>query len=73
MENKFAVVDFWDTAGQERFSSMHPSYYHQAHACLLVSHSLLPVYKYIYRLERLSLVTGKLLVTQEYPELTHSL
>jgi len=31
------VVDFWDTAGQERFSSMHPSYYHQAHACILVS------------------------------------
>ena len=29
--------DFWDTAGQERFSSMHPSYYHQAHSCLLVS------------------------------------
>lgn len=29
-------IDFWDTAGQERFSSMHPSYYHQAHACLLV-------------------------------------
>ncbi|KAK2163029.1 hypothetical protein LSH36_87g06041 [Paralvinella palmiformis] len=29
-------VDFWDTAGQERFSSMHPSYYHQAHACILV-------------------------------------
>ncbi|KAL5009501.1 hypothetical protein ScPMuIL_011806 [Solemya velum] len=30
------LVDFWDTAGQERFSSMHPSYYHQAHACILV-------------------------------------
>ncbi|XP_014663761.1 PREDICTED: rab-like protein 2A [Priapulus caudatus] len=29
-------VDFWDTAGQERFSNMHPSYYHQAHACILV-------------------------------------
>lgn len=28
-------VDFWDTAGQERFSSMHPSYYHQAHACII--------------------------------------
>ncbi|XP_071483492.1 rab-like protein 2A [Diadema setosum] len=33
---KEIVVDFWDTAGQERFSSMHPSYYHQAHACILV-------------------------------------
>ena len=29
-------VDFWDTAGQERFQSMHPSYYHQAQACLMV-------------------------------------
>ncbi|XP_067945727.1 rab-like protein 2A [Watersipora subatra] len=29
-------VDFWDTAGQERFNSMHPSYYHQAHACIIV-------------------------------------
>ena len=28
-------VDFWDTAGQERFNSMHPAYYHQAHACVL--------------------------------------
>ena len=28
--------DFWDTAGQEKFQSMHPSYYHQAHACILV-------------------------------------
>ena len=30
-------VDFWDTAGQERFENMHPSYYFDAHACLLVS------------------------------------
>lgn len=30
------LVDFWDTAGQEKFQSMHPSYYHQAHACILV-------------------------------------
>lgn len=29
------AVDFWDTAGQERFASMHPAYYHQAHACIL--------------------------------------
>lgn len=28
-------IDFWDTAGQERFNSMHPAYYHQAHACIL--------------------------------------
>lgn len=35
--NIFLLLDFWDTAGQERFSNMHPSYYHQAHACILVS------------------------------------
>jgi len=29
-------VDFWDTAGQERFNQMHPSYYYQAHVCILV-------------------------------------
>lgn len=29
-------TDFWDTAGQERFRSMHPSYYHKAHACIMV-------------------------------------
>eukprot|EP00056_Hartaetosiga_gracilis_P017135 m.6504 g.6504 ORF g.6504 m.6504 type:complete len:195 (-) comp5294_c0_seq1:1685-2269(-) len=36
VDGKDVVVDFWDTAGQERFSSMHPSYYHDAHACILV-------------------------------------
>ncbi|XP_013391798.1 rab-like protein 2A [Lingula anatina] len=36
VNKKEVAVDFWDTAGQERFSSMHPSYYHQAHACILV-------------------------------------
>jgi len=30
------LIDFWDTAGQERFNTMHRSYYHQAHACILV-------------------------------------
>ena len=34
--NKPLQVDFWDTAGQERFNSMHPSYYYQAHVCILV-------------------------------------
>nr|XP_046250993.1 RAB, member of RAS oncogene family-like 2 isoform X2 [Scatophagus argus] len=34
--NKTVAVDFWDTAGQERFQSMHPSYYHKAHACIMV-------------------------------------
>jgi len=36
LENKKIEVDFWDTAGQERFASTHPSYYHRAHACILV-------------------------------------
>ena len=30
------AVDIWDTGGQERFSTMHPSYYHGSHACVLV-------------------------------------
>ncbi|KAG7217432.1 hypothetical protein INR49_021599 [Caranx melampygus] len=34
--NKTVAIDFWDTAGQERFQSMHPSYYHKAHACIMV-------------------------------------
>ncbi|XP_061629044.1 RAB, member of RAS oncogene family-like 2 isoform X2 [Phyllopteryx taeniolatus] len=34
--NRTVAVDFWDTAGQERFQSMHPSYYHKAHACIMV-------------------------------------
>lgn len=29
-------IDVWDTAGQERFATMHPAYYHGAHACILV-------------------------------------
>ncbi|XP_067554681.1 rab-like protein 2B isoform X16 [Pseudorca crassidens] len=28
-------INFWDTAGQERFQSMHASYYHKAHACIM--------------------------------------
>jgi Rab-like protein 2 len=36
VDGKSVEVDFWDTAGQERFASMHPSYYHRAHACILV-------------------------------------
>ncbi|KAF0295406.1 Rab-like protein 2A [Amphibalanus amphitrite] len=35
-QGRDVLVDFWDTAGQEAFKSMHPSYYHQAHACILV-------------------------------------
>ncbi|KAG5273755.1 hypothetical protein AALO_G00155100 [Alosa alosa] len=36
VNGKTILVDFWDTAGQERFQSMHPSYYHKAHACIMV-------------------------------------
>lgn len=36
INGKPILVDFWDTAGQERFQSMHPSYYHKAHACIMV-------------------------------------
>jgi len=36
VEGKKINIDFWDTAGQERFASMHPSYYHRAHCCILV-------------------------------------
>jgi len=36
MNNKTFEVDFWDTAGQDRFASIHPSYFHRAHACILV-------------------------------------
>lgn len=36
IEGRDVNVEFWDTAGQERFSSMHPSYYHSSHACILV-------------------------------------
>jgi len=35
-DGKVVQIDFWDTAGQERFNSMHPSYYFQAHCCILV-------------------------------------
>ncbi|XP_075284591.1 rab-like protein 2B [Opisthocomus hoazin] len=36
VDGRAILVDFWDTAGQERFQSMHPSYYHKAHACIMV-------------------------------------
>ncbi|PAA47856.1 hypothetical protein BOX15_Mlig008507g1, partial [Macrostomum lignano] len=36
LNGKKIAIDFWDTAGQERFQSMHTSYYHQAHCCILV-------------------------------------
>ncbi|KAF2367734.1 Small GTP-binding protein domain [Trinorchestia longiramus] len=36
VDNHPVLVDFWDTAGQERFQTLHASYYHQAHAAILV-------------------------------------
>ncbi|KAH0617233.1 hypothetical protein JD844_029101 [Phrynosoma platyrhinos] len=36
VDGKTVLVDFWDTAGQERFQSLHVSYYHKAHACIMV-------------------------------------
>uniref|UniRef100_A0A663M1Q9 RAB, member of RAS oncogene family like 2B n=2 Tax=Athene cunicularia TaxID=194338 RepID=A0A663M1Q9_ATHCN len=36
VDGQEVLVDFWDTAGQERFQSMHASYYHKAHACIMV-------------------------------------
>ncbi|XP_061493966.1 rab-like protein 2B [Rhineura floridana] len=36
VDGKTILVDFWDTAGQERFQSIHASYYHKAHACIMV-------------------------------------
>ncbi|XP_042325684.1 rab-like protein 2A [Sceloporus undulatus] len=36
VDGKTVLVDFWDTAGQERFQSLHASYYHKAHACIMV-------------------------------------
>lgn len=35
-DGKEVKVDFWDTAGQENFQTMHPSFYYQAHACILL-------------------------------------
>jgi Rab-like protein 2 len=35
-KGKPVEVDIWDTAGQEKFQTMHASYYHQAHACIMV-------------------------------------
>jgi Rab-like protein 2 len=36
IDGKEVSIDFWDTAGQERFERIHSSYYHRAHACVMV-------------------------------------
>ena len=33
------------SAGQEKFDNIHHSYFHQAHACIMVSMSLYPLSK----------------------------
>eukprot|EP00996_Jenningsia_fusiforme_P004289 NODE_5103_length_718_cov_60.681614_g4736_i0.p2 GENE.NODE_5103_length_718_cov_60.681614_g4736_i0~~NODE_5103_length_718_cov_60.681614_g4736_i0.p2 ORF type:complete len:194 (-),score=35.18 NODE_5103_length_718_cov_60.681614_g4736_i0:77-658(-) len=35
-EGRTIEVDFWDTAGQDRFNTIHPTYFHGAHCCILV-------------------------------------
>lgn len=36
VDDETVLVDIWDTAGQEKFNNLHPSYYHDAHACIMV-------------------------------------
>uniref|UniRef100_A0A6U3UXW4 Uncharacterized protein n=1 Tax=Octactis speculum TaxID=3111310 RepID=A0A6U3UXW4_9STRA len=36
VDSKSVEVEFWDTAGQERFQKVHPAYYTDASACILV-------------------------------------
>ncbi|XP_019476448.1 rab-like protein 2A isoform X3 [Meleagris gallopavo] len=35
VDGKAVLMNNWDTAGQERFQSVHASYYHKAHACIM--------------------------------------
>ncbi|CAF2140639.1 unnamed protein product [Rotaria magnacalcarata] len=36
VDGKQFDIEFWDTAGQEKFDNIHHSYFHQAHACIMV-------------------------------------
>ncbi|CAF0815627.1 unnamed protein product [Rotaria sp. Silwood1] len=36
VDGKPLEVEFWDTAGQEKFDNIHQSYFHQAHACIMI-------------------------------------
>jgi len=36
IDGKSLDIEFWDTAGQEKFDSIHHSYFHQAHACIMI-------------------------------------
>ncbi|CAF2822096.1 unnamed protein product [Rotaria sp. Silwood2] len=35
-DGKQLDIEFWDTAGQEKFDNIHHSYFHQAHACIMI-------------------------------------
>ncbi|GFT07380.1 rab-like protein 2A [Nephila pilipes] len=50
VDDECVLVDIWDTAGQEKFNNLHPSYYHDAHACIMVFDSTRkPTYKSLTR------------------------
>lgn len=50
VDDESVLVDIWDTAGQEKFNNLHPSYYHDAHACIMVFDSTRkPTYKSLSR------------------------
>ncbi|XP_015913508.1 rab-like protein 2A [Parasteatoda tepidariorum] len=50
IDDENILVDIWDTAGQEKFNNLHPSYYHDAHACIMVFDSTRkPTYKSLTR------------------------
>ncbi|XP_035210280.1 rab-like protein 2A isoform X2 [Stegodyphus dumicola] len=50
VDDEPVLVDIWDTAGQEKFNNLHPSYYHDAHACIMVFDSTRkPTYKSLTR------------------------
>ncbi|CAF2130737.1 unnamed protein product [Rotaria magnacalcarata] len=36
VDGKQFDIEFWDTAGQEKFDNIHHSYFHQAHACIMI-------------------------------------
>jgi Rab-like protein 2 len=37
VDGKTINIHFWDTAGQEMFNNIHPTYFFEAHAAMLVN------------------------------------